>query len=102
MDLILWIGPRGGPAELKELLATQGTEMAMFTTADAALNAVGAAKPAAVAIVTSDWPEAPKAIEKLTAARPDIQVLCASDAGVPRQIVMCLWAGASGVLEFRS
>jgi DNA-binding NtrC family response regulator len=101
MDQVLWIGPRAGPAALQELLGQQGARMEMFTSAESALKAVGSAD-VAVAIVTSDWPDAPKAIAVLTSARPDIKILAASDAGVPRTIVQCLSAGASGVLEFRS
>ncbi len=44
----------------------------------------------------------PSDVERLTSQRSDLKVLIATDAGVPRPVVLSLWAGASGVLEFRS
>src|SRR5581483_8036542 len=101
MHRVVWVGLRPPPPQLAELLAHQNTELSAFTDADKALTALGPTG-AAVAIVTADQAEAPKWVERLTSARTDIQVLLATDTGISRQVVLSLWAGASGVLEFRS
>jgi len=101
MERVLWVGPRAPPKQLGELLQQQETLLAHYVDVQTAIGAVHG-QDVAVAIVTADQPEAPKAVEKLTAARPDVQVLLATDAGIDRQIVLSLWGGASGVLEFRT
>jgi DNA-binding NtrC family response regulator len=101
MHRVVWVGLRPPPPQLAELLAHQNVELSAFTDADKALGVLGPSG-AAVAIVTADHAEAPKWVERLTAARTDIQVLLATDTGISRQVVLSLWAGASGVLEFRS
>jgi DNA-binding NtrC family response regulator len=103
MERVLWLGLRPPPAELKEHLAQQTCELQHYLDAEAALVGV-AGIDVAVAIVTID-PEVPdvhKWVERLTAARTDVQVLLASDAGISRQVVLSMWAGASGVLEFKN
>ncbi|MBK7858947.1 MAG: response regulator [Archangiaceae bacterium] len=101
MERVLWVGPRPPPRELGELLGQQETLLAHYADAPTALMAVHG-QEVAVAIVTGDDPNAPKTIERITSARPDIQVLLATDTGIARQVVLGLWSGASGVLEFRT
>jgi len=101
MNKLLWIGHRQGPAQLKALLSEQGTDLLSFSSVPAAL-AETEGMEVAVAIVTADWKEATAAVEQLTRARPEIQILVATDAGVPRSVVLSLWGGASGVLEFKN
>lgn len=101
MERVLWVGPRPPPSELGELLRQHGTLLAHHASAQLAI-AAAAGQDIAVAIVTGDQHECPKSVEQLTHARPDIQVLLATDFGIARQVVLSLWAGASGVLEFKS
>jgi DNA-binding NtrC family response regulator len=101
MVRVLWVGLRPPPPQLEELLAQQDCELTAFKSADEALASLGPTG-AAVAIVTADQPEAAKWVERLTSERSDLQVLLATDTGISRQVVLSLWAGASGVLEFRS
>jgi DNA-binding NtrC family response regulator len=101
MERVLWVGPRPPPKQLGELLDQQETLLAHYLDAQTAIGAVHG-QDVAVAIVTADHPGAPKVVERLTSARPDIQVLLATDMGIERQIVLALWGGASGVLEFRT
>lgn len=101
MERVLWVGPRPPPKQLGELLGQQQTLLAHYLDAQTAIGAMHG-QDVAVAIVTADQAEAPKVVEQLTAARPDLQVLLATDSGIPRQVVLSLWGGASGVLEFRS
>jgi DNA-binding NtrC family response regulator len=100
MDLLLWIGPRRGPAELKGLLNAQGLDLMAFESADAALRATTGLPVAAAFVV--DWPGAPQAVKQLTASRPEVQILVATGAGVSRSLLQALHAGASTVLDFRT
>src|SRR4051812_5259938 len=101
MERVLWVGPRPPPKQLGELLAQQETLLAHYVDVQTAIGAVNG-QDVAVAIVTADAPDAPKAVEKLCSSRPDIQVLLATDSGIQRHVVLALWGGASGVLEFKS
>ncbi len=101
MNKLLWIGHRQGPVQLKALLAEQGTDLLSFTSVTSALSATEGME-VAVAIITADWKEASAAVEQLARTRPEIQVLMATDAGIPRAVVLALWGGASGVLEFKN
>lgn len=101
MERVLWVGPRAPPKQLGELLGQQETLLAHYLDAQTAISAVQG-QDVAVAIVTGDSADAPRCVEKLTHARPDIQVLLATDSGIERQVVLSLWGGASGVLEFRT
>lgn len=101
MERVLWVGPRAPPKQLGELLAQHETLLAHYVDVQTAISAVHG-QDVAVAIVTGDQPDAPKAVERITASRPDIQVLLATDTGIDRQVVLSLWGGASGVLEFRT
>lgn len=101
METVLWVGPRPPPPQLGELLAPHGAGLESYLDAGAALEAVKG-RPVAVAIVTCDHPAAPKYVEAFNTARPDVQVLIASDTGVARDVVLALAYGASGVLEFKS
>ncbi|MHB8875274.1 MAG: response regulator [Myxococcaceae bacterium] len=101
MNRILWIGLRHSPPELKSLLLERGIELITFRDAESALAATSGV-PVAVAVVAVDLAQVPSVVEKLCASRPEIQVLVATDVGVPRQLALALWAGASGVLEFRT
>src|SRR6185295_9299026 len=101
MERVLWVGPRPPPKQLGELLAQQETLLAHYLDAKTAIGAAHG-QEVAVAIVTADDPLAPKTVEALCGARPDIQVLLATDIGIQRPIVLALWGGASGVLEFKS
>ncbi|MBX5483542.1 MAG: response regulator [Myxococcaceae bacterium] len=56
----------------------------------------------AVAILAWDGEDVTAAVTRLCQAHPETRLLSASDAGVPRPIVLALNAGACGVLEFRS
>src|SRR3954447_3398632 len=101
MERVVWVGPRPPPKQLGDLLGEQDTLLQHYVDAATAIGAVHGVD-VAVAIVTADAPGAPKIVEQLTAARPDVQVLLATDTGIDRQIVLSLWGGASGVLEFRT
>ncbi len=101
MQKLLWIGHRQGPVQLKALLAEQGTDLLSFNSVTSALSATEGME-VAVAIITADWKEASAAVEQLARTRPEIQVLMATDAGIPRAVVLALWGGASGVLEFKN
>jgi DNA-binding NtrC family response regulator len=98
---VLWVGPRAPPPQLGELLAQHDAGLEAYLDATAALAAVKG-RPVAVAIVTCDHPAAPKFVEAFNTARPDVQVLIASESGVARDVVLALAYGASGVLEFKS
>jgi CheY-like chemotaxis protein len=100
MERVLWVGPRPPPKQLGELLGQQETLLAHYLDAQTAISAVHG-QDVAVAIVIDD-PGAPKTVERLCTARPDIQVLIATDSGIQRPVVLALWGGASGVLEFKS
>lgn len=101
MNTLLWIGHRQGPSQLKAILSEQGTEMLSFASADEALAATRG-MDVAVAIITADWKDAAPTVERLSKERPEIQILIATDAGIPRSVVLSLWGGASGVLEFKN
>jgi DNA-binding NtrC family response regulator len=101
MELVLWIGSRQPPKQLGELLAAEKSELQHHADAAAALAAVQG-RDVAVAIVTGDQQESPAIVQTVTSARPDIQVLLATDFGIERQVVLALWSGASGVIEFKS
>lgn len=101
METIFWVGPRAPPAQLAELLAPHGATVEAYGDADRAI-AAARGRAVAVAIVTCDHPASARYVERITAARPDVQVLIASDTGVARDVVLCLAFGASGVLEFRA
>lgn len=101
MDKLLWIGHRQGPSQLKPLLAEHGVDMLTFTAVEEALAATEG-MDICVAIVAADWKLAVPEIQKLNRMRPEIQILLATDFGIPRNVVMGIWGGASGVLEFRN
>lgn len=101
MESVLWIGRRSAPAQLGTLLLQSGIELRAFPDAIAAVAATSGQR-IAVAIITWDTENARKEIERLSLAHPETQILSASDAGVPRPLVLSLSAGASGVLEFKS
>ncbi len=101
MRTLLWIGPRACPTGLVAVLAQQHVEVAPFANADEAL-AKSAGRNVALAVLTSDDKDAPAEARKLVLARPDVQVLLATNVGLPRALVLSLEAGATGVLEFRS
>lgn len=101
MNKLLWIGHRQGPAQLKTILAEQGTEIVSYASVDDALAATHG-MDVAVAIITADWKDATGCVERLAKERPEIQILMASDAGIPRSVVLAMWGGASGVLEFKN
>lgn len=101
MDIVAWIGRRGAPAQLGHLLAASGIEFRSYPDVISAIAGTSG-QPLAVAILTWDREDIPGDVGKLTEAHPEAQVLAASDAGVPRAIVLGLCAGASGVLEFKS
>src|SRR5258708_21525837 len=100
MELLLWIGPRRGPVDLKALLNAQGLDLMAFESADAALRATMGLPVAAAFVV--DWPGATQAVTELAQARPDVQILVATGAGLPRSVLQALRAGASSVLDFSS
>lgn len=100
MDLVLWIGRRSAPAELGSLLRAEGVEFRAYPDAVEALAATRTLRVAA-AIVACDGPGCAD-IEHFAAGHPETQVLAASDAAVPRALVLSLSAGASGILEFKS
>jgi hypothetical protein len=100
MDLVLWIGPRRGPNELKALLNAQGLDLMAFESADAALRATVGLNVAAAFVV--DWPAAPQAVKQLLKARPEVQVLLATGAGIAKTVLEGLHAGASTVLDFQT
>ncbi len=101
MDRLLWIGPRRGPPELRALLAARGVELLTFDQADAALAAtVGV--PVAAAVLTSTAKDLPAVVEKLLAARPELQVMLATDVGLPRPLALAMWSGATSLLDFRT
>src|SRR5439155_11246328 len=41
------------------------------------------------------------AVGKLTSNRPEVQVLAATELGVPRPVLLALWEGAGGLLDFK-
>src|SRR5205823_1674364 len=99
MEFVLWVGPKPAPPQLVDLLAQQQTDLRSYPTAESLLAALDTIE-AAVAIVVSEWDQAQSTVEKLRADHPDVQVLLASASGLPRNLVLGLWAGASGVIEF--
>src|SRR5512146_446031 len=101
MDKLLWIGHRAGPSQLKPLLAEHGVDMLTFKGVEEALTATEGMN-VSVAIIAADWKLAVPEIQKLSRTRPEIQILMATDFGIPRNVVMGIWGGASGVLEFRN
>ncbi len=100
MESVLWVGPYKAPSTLVELLAEQQTELRAYPDGDAALAALDKIE-AAAAIVVANWADAPRTVERICADHPDVQVLMASNLGIPRPVVLALWAGAAGVLEFK-
>src|SRR5579883_3007226 len=100
MDLLLWIGPRRGPNELKALLNAQGMDLMTFESAEAALRAT-IGLPVAAAFVV-DWPGAPQAVQQLLASRPEVQILTATGAGISRNLLQSLRAGAATLLDFHT
>src|SRR5438128_2427756 len=101
MEHVFWVGPRGAPPALAELLGGDQAQLHSFNDIGRAVAALGSVE-AAVAIITGDWPEAAKAVEAMVGASPGMEILVATDIGMPRQVVLSLWAGAAGVLEFRT
>ena len=101
METVLWVGPAGPPPQLGELLQQHDARVEAYVDVATALAAVKG-RPVAVAIITCDHPLAPKYVESFNNARPDVQVLIASQTGVARDVVLALAYGAAGVLEFRS
>jgi DNA-binding NtrC family response regulator len=99
MEFVLWVGPKPAPPQLVDVLGQQQTELKSYPDAPALLAALDTIE-AAVVIVVSEWDQSHATVEKLTAEHPDIQVLLASASGLPRNVVLGMWAGASGVLEF--
>jgi DNA-binding NtrC family response regulator len=99
MEFVLWVGPKAAPPQLVELLAQQQTDLKSYPTTEALLGALDTIE-ASVAVVVSEWDQAHATVEKLRANHPDVQVLLASASGLPRNVVLGMWAGASGVLEF--
>ena len=100
MDLVLWIGRRAAPAELGPLLRAEGLEFRAYTDAEQAEAATRGMRVAA-AVVAGDGGGCAD-IERFSASHPEAQVLAASDAAIPRALVLALTAGASGILEFKS
>ena len=100
MDLVLWIGRRAAPTELGPLLKAEGLDFRAYTDAQEAAAATQGARVAA-AVMAADASGCAD-IERFSASHPEAQVLAASDAAVPRALVLALSAGASGILEFRS
>lgn len=100
MENAVWVGPRAPPQQLVEMLAELQTTLLYYPDAATALAALQGHE-VAVAIVTG-VEEAARLIEQLNTARPDMQVLLATDSGIPRHVVLGLWSGASGLLEFKS
>jgi DNA-binding NtrC family response regulator len=100
MDLMLWIGPRRGPAELKALLNAQGLDLMAFESADAALRAT-VGLPVAAAFVV-DWVGAPQAVKEISGARPEVQILVATGAGISRSVLQSMHSGAGTLIDFRT
>ena len=100
MDLVLWIGRRAAPSELGPLLRAEGLEFRSYSDAEEATSATHGTRVAA-AVVAGDGSGFGD-IERFSASHPEAQVLAASDAAVPRALVLALSAGASGILEFKS
>jgi CheY-like chemotaxis protein len=101
MTLVVWIGRRGPPTQLCSLLAFEGAELRAFADAREAAAALESER-VATAIVAWDGPGLVENIECFSSMHPEAHVLAASDAGVPRPLILALCAGASGVLEFKS
>jgi DNA-binding response OmpR family regulator len=101
MDRVLWIGRRRSPPQLKALLAGGGIDLLSFEDEDAALAAT-VGMPVAAAVLGGTGDELPRAVTKVLATRPEIEILIATDAGIPRPVSLALLAGASGLLDFRS
>jgi DNA-binding NtrC family response regulator len=101
MQTVLWVGPRAPPPSLWELLSKHDASVEAYLDAASAIEGVKG-RPVAVAIVTCDHAAAPKFVEAFNSARPDVQILIASESGVQRDVVLALAYGASGVLEFKS
>jgi DNA-binding NtrC family response regulator len=56
----------------------------------------------AVAVITSDDKDVPSEVATIHQRLPDVQVLLATNIGLPKALVSALVAGVTGVLEFRT
>jgi DNA-binding NtrC family response regulator len=101
MEQVFWVGPRAAPPQLGDLLKQHDTRLLWFENADGAEEALKTVE-ASVVVVTADWPDASKTVGRMSTARPDLQILLATGFGLPRAVVLSLWGGAAGVLEFKS
>lgn len=95
MTRIVWIGP--GPAPEAVRLSAVGA-VAEFVRVE---DAVEAAKvlPSEVVLVALEAPGAADAIRVLRESDPDVQILIATDGGLPEPLAIALDAGASGVVD---
>src|SRR5438874_5216161 len=98
MNRVIWIGPEPVPEVLRQALGAR--EIFEFTSAEDALRAI-AALPVDVAIISTDVEEAATTIQVLLAARPELQVLGATHAGVPPLLDQALRSGAAGLVDLR-
>jgi CheY-like chemotaxis protein len=102
MALVAWIGRRGPPSQLVPLLAAEGLELRAFADASEAISGLDSEEVAAAIFASDGSSNLLANIEQFAALHAEAQVLAASDAGVPRPLVLALCAGASGILEFKS
>lgn len=101
MERVLWIGPKKVPQELKQLLTGEGLEVLPFPSVDQALQSVGTSE-VAVAVVSIDSQETLASIPKLVQARPEIQVLAATEVHVATEVAHALMSGAESILNLRA
>lgn len=98
MNTIVWLGPRSSARTLRDGISLPELEILEFLHVEAALPAI-VGVPVAAAIVSADWGDATPTIRKLNHLRPEIQILVATNLGVPDAIALALQAGASNVID---
>lgn len=95
MTRIVWIGP--GPAPEAVRLSAVGAVAEFVRVEDAIAEARSV--PSEVVLVALESPGAADAIRVLRESDPDVQILIATDGGLPEPLAIALEAGASGVVD---
>src|SRR5688572_7059910 len=101
MERVLWIGPKKISPELKQRLTGDSLEVLPFASIDDALKVMGT-KEVAVAVISIDSQESLASIARLAQARPEIQILAATDSQVPAQVAQALRGGAETILSLQA
>jgi DNA-binding NtrC family response regulator len=96
MERIAWIGPSAPPA-LRQELGSIGFELIELAVIDPLLESLSS--PVVAALVSVDWGPALPLIRRLSAARPELQIIAVTTGGAARQLRDALREGATQVVD---